>query len=96
MPDFVSQNFGMLIGETMTCLTCHEKKSPKVLKHDSFILTLGKLYTKKKKLRRISHEKKTHLAKSFVTKKYLMIKFYEKTELIDFICDEFSKFFHKI
>ena len=38
--DYVSQNFGMLIGETMTCLTCHKNKRPKVLKDDSFIIPL--------------------------------------------------------
>ena len=25
--DYVSQNYGMLIGEIWTCLTCHEKKN---------------------------------------------------------------------
>ena len=30
--DYVSHNFGMVIGETMTCLTCHKNKIPKVLK----------------------------------------------------------------
>ena len=29
--DYVSQNFGILIGETWTCLICHAKR-PKVLK----------------------------------------------------------------
>ena len=32
--DYVSQNFCMLIGETMTFITFHEKKHPKVLKYD--------------------------------------------------------------
>ena len=32
--DYVSQNFGMIIGETMTCLTCHQNKRPKVLNYD--------------------------------------------------------------
>ena len=31
--DYVSNNFGILIGETWTCLTCHAKK-PKLLKYD--------------------------------------------------------------
>ena len=26
--DYVSQHFGVLIGEKMTCLTCHENKRP--------------------------------------------------------------------
>ena len=40
MSHYVSQHFGMLIGETMTCLTCHKTKIPKVLKVNSFILSL--------------------------------------------------------
>ena len=31
--DYVFQNFGILIGETWTCLTCHLKKT-KLLKYD--------------------------------------------------------------
>ena len=27
--DYVSQHFGITIGETWTCLTCHAKKKPK-------------------------------------------------------------------
>ena len=41
--DCISQNFCMLIGETMTCLSCHKKKSPKVIKDDSFIMSLGEI-----------------------------------------------------
>ena len=36
----------------------------------------------------ISHEKKNHLGKSCVTLIDLMEFFYEKTELIDVICEE--------
>ena len=32
--DSVSQNLGILIVETWTCLTCHATNSPKVLKYD--------------------------------------------------------------
>ena len=32
--DYVSQHFGMLIGETITCLSCHQNKHPKVINHD--------------------------------------------------------------
>ena len=32
--DYVVQNFGMLIGEKMTCISCHKTKRPKVLKYD--------------------------------------------------------------
>ena len=37
--NYVSQNFGILIGETWKCLTCHDPP-PKLLKHDSFIMPL--------------------------------------------------------
>ena len=43
-----------------------------------------------KKWRAISHEKKSHLGKSCVTMKYLMVKLHEKTELRDDICEECS------
>ena len=36
---YVSHHFGITIGETWTCLTCHEKK-PRVLNGDSFIFSL--------------------------------------------------------
>ena len=41
--DYVSQYFGMLIGETWTCITCHTTPPPptQILKYDSFILPLG-------------------------------------------------------
>ena len=78
--DYVYRNFGMLIGETITCITCHENKRPKVLKYDRFIFSLGEITHKKKKWRPISHEKKTHLAKSCVKMTDLMVKFYEKYE----------------
>ena len=48
-------------------------------------------YHRNKKRRPLSHEKKTHLGKSCVTMTYLMVKFYEKTELSDVIREEFSK-----
>ena len=47
--DYVYHHFGMLVGETMTCLTCH-KKCPKVLKYDSFLFPLGEITHKKKKM----------------------------------------------
>ena len=28
--DYVSQHFGMLVDETMTCLTCHEKNAQSI------------------------------------------------------------------
>ena len=38
---FVSQNFGVIIGEKMTCLSCHKMKRPKVFKKKkSFIMLL--------------------------------------------------------
>ena len=44
-----------------------------------------------KMVRRISHEKKTHLGKGYVTMKDLMNKFYETNQLSDLICYECSK-----
>ena len=38
--DYVSQNFGMLIGETMTYLNCCQNNLPRVLKDDSFVSPL--------------------------------------------------------
>ena len=38
--DFMVQHFGITIGETCTCITCHAQKKAKVLKYDSFILSL--------------------------------------------------------
>ena len=38
---YVSQNFGMIIEERITCLYCHQNKRPGFLKDDSFILSLG-------------------------------------------------------
>ena len=38
--DYVPQNFGITIGETWTCLTCHAKTKSKVLNDDSFIFLL--------------------------------------------------------
>ena len=32
--DYVSQNFGMLIGETMTFLSSHQNKCPKLIKDE--------------------------------------------------------------
>ena len=52
-----SQNFGMIFGWTMICLTCHENMRPKVLKDDSFISPLGKLHTIRKNETHLSWEK---------------------------------------
>ena len=49
-----------------------------------------KKYHRKKKLRPISHEKKTNLGKSCVTMTYFMVEIYGKTELSDVICEECS------
>ena len=48
--DYVYQHFGMLIVETMTCLTYHQKNPPKLLKNDSFIFPLGEISHKGKKI----------------------------------------------
>ena len=54
-------------------------------------MPLGENSQKGMFLRPISHEKKTHLVKSCVAMTDLMFKFYERTELSDVICEEFSK-----
>ena len=46
--DYVSHHFGMLMVETMTCLTYHQNNFPKVLKDDSFIFPLGEISHKRK------------------------------------------------
>ena len=55
-------------------------KKTKLLKDNSFFVTLQEITHKNKIWRAISHEKKTHLAKSCITMKDLMIKFYEKLD----------------
>ena len=45
--DYVSQHFGMQIEETMTCLTCHEKKRPMYLKMTHLFFPLGEITQKK-------------------------------------------------
>ena len=87
--DYVSQNFGIQIGEICTCLTCHAKNQ--TIKIRLIYYAIGRNITERKKLRPISHGKNTHLGKSCVTMTYFMVKFYEKTELSDVICEEFSK-----
>ena len=89
--DYLSQHFSITIGETLTCLTCHATKSPKIFKDFAFILPLEEISKEGKKTRKISHEKKTHLGKSCVTMTDLMDKFYETTELSDVICDNCTK-----
>ena len=73
----------------MSHLSC--KKKLKVLNDDSFILPLEEISQKGEKMRPISHKKKTHLGKSCVTMKDLMVKFYEKYELSDVVCGELSR-----
>ena len=46
---YVSHNFGITIGETWTCLTCHAKKKAKLLNNDSFIFPLEEISQKGKK-----------------------------------------------
>ena len=89
--DYVSQNFAITIGETWTCLTCIITKSPKIFKDFAFILPLEQISKKGKNARKISHEKNTHLGKSYVTMTYFMDKFYETNELSDVICDNCTK-----
>ena len=70
-------------------LSCKNKL--KVLNYDPSILPLKEISHKETKIKPISHEKNTHLGKSYVTMTDLMVKFYKNTELSGFICEEFSK-----
>ena len=47
--DYVSQRFGITIRETMTCLTCHATKPPKIFNDFSFILPLEEISQKARK-----------------------------------------------
>ena len=85
--DYVSQHFGIKIGDTMTCLTCHATNHPKIFHVFSFILPLEEISHIGKRMIPISHEKMTHLGKSCVTMTDLM-EFFIKTELSDVICEE--------
>ena len=44
--DYVSQHFGITIGETMTCLTCYDTKSPNIFKDFAFISPLEEISKK--------------------------------------------------
>ena len=88
---YMSQHFGIKIGETMKFLTCHATKSPNIFNDFSFILPLEEISQKGKIMRSISHEKMTHLGKSCVIMTDLMDNFYETTELSDIICHESTK-----
>ena len=85
--DYLSQNFSITIGDTWTCLTCKNQKSPKISKDLSLILTLEQMSKKGKNARKISHEKKTHLGKICATMTDLMDQSYETNELSDVICN---------
>ena len=41
--DYVSQHFGITIGEKIICLTCHITKSPNIFNELSFILPLEEI-----------------------------------------------------
>ena len=58
IPDYVIQNFAIIIGETWTCLTCKTPKSSKIFKDLSFILTLEQMSKKGKNTRKISQRKR--------------------------------------
>ena len=45
----MSQNFAITIGETLTCLTCHVTKAPKIFKDFAFILPLEEISKEEKK-----------------------------------------------
>ena len=73
----------------MTYLSCH--KSSKNIEGLRIYFTFGRNTKGREEMRKISHEKKTHLGKSCVTMKDFMDKFYETTELGDVICDNCTK-----
>ena len=45
----MSQNFAITIWETLTCLTCHATKAPKIFKDFAFILPLEEISKEGKK-----------------------------------------------
>ena len=75
----------------MTYIPSHATKPPNIFNDFSFILPSEEISQKGKKMKSISHEKMAHLGKSCVSMIDLMDKFYETTELSDFICYECSK-----
>ena len=89
--DYISQHFGMKIGDKITYLSCHRYKYPKILKDDLFILSLEGIKLNDKNLTPIYHDKMTHLAINCVTMKELMDKYDEKTDMSDVICGNCSK-----
>ena len=86
--DYVSHYFDITILETWTCLSCNAKNQ--ILNDDSFIFSLEEISQKVKKMRPISHEKKTHLGKLCYHDRFDGQFFLWKTELSDIICEEFS------
>ena len=60
IPDYLSQDFSITIGETWTCLTCESNRISKITKEFSLILSLEQNFEYTKKFRRINHEGKTH------------------------------------
>ena len=76
----------MILGKTMTCLSYHQKKLPKVLKDNSYIMSLEVITSNNKKLTPICHDKMTYLENNCETINKLMNEFYENIELSDVIC----------
>ena len=75
--DFLSRYFGMKIGKIMTCLSCHQNKSHKILKDDYFIILLD-IITLNNKQAPFCRDKMTYLAMNCVTMKELLDKLHEK------------------
>ena len=74
--DYLYQNFRMKIGEKMACLSCHQNKSPEILKENYFIL-LFDIITLDHKQIPICHNKITHLFHNCAMMKELLDKFHE-------------------
>ena len=90
MYDYVSHYFGITIGKHGHVLLVMPQKK-KSINDDSFMFPLKEISQKEKKMRPISHDKKTHLGKKCVTMTYLMEILFISTELSDVMCEECSK-----
>ena len=75
--DYLSQLFGMKIGEIITCFPCHQNKATRILKYNYLIMSLEVMKFNIKQTP-IFHDKMTHLVINFVTMKELLDEFNEK------------------
>ena len=78
--DYLYHHFETKIRETMTCISFHQNKTPKILQENYFILSLDVISLNNKQTH-IFNDKNIHLTKNCVTLAALLDKFNEKTEL---------------